>query len=126
MQSLSDFFVLFWLGVLKFGNVMACTLSSKMREKTASLFPSSVPLPPFSLCTRSPLKKSDYSVNPIKLKLKLTNILVKFSQKNILFINFLCLEIFQTLVYFFCLEIFQTLVYFLGVHYVRDIAITYW
>ena len=83
-------------------------------ENSLSFFPSSVPLPPFSLCTPSPLKKSDYSVNPIKLKLKSTNILVKFSQKNILFINFLCLEIFQTLVYFCCLEMFQTSLFFRG------------
>ena len=94
---------------------MACTLSSKMREREYPFFfyrtpfplkSENCPTPPSStssLCTPSPppLKKSDFSVNTYK-KLKVTKFLVQLSQfrflvntdKNIFFYKlFLSLNI---------------------------------
>ena len=70
---------------------MACTLSSKMGEKTPPLFSRPPTLlksencpthPPFNWLTHFFLKKSDFSVNPIILKLKVTKFLVKLSDLN--------------------------------------------
>ena len=76
MQPLPEFF--FCLGVFWFGNVMACTLSSKMGEKMLPLFcqnssqlmSANCSTSAFSLCTPTSLKNSDFSVKPQNIKIK--------------------------------------------------------
>ena len=111
LLSCSHWMNFFCFGFFIFGNVMECTLSLKMGEKTPPLFSQALsssplksanyPISPFSLCTPSPLKKQIFQWTRIVLKLKVTKVLVKRSQQNIFFYKpFLSLNILDFSVFF--------------------------
>ena len=126
------------LGVSWFGNVKACTLSSKMRERTPHLFLPG-PLPPLNLKTVQtpppllvrvrppPWKNKIFQWTPI-IKLKVTKFLIKFSQFKFL-VN-TDKDIYKL---FLSLYISDFNLFFMqklhpqqkeGVHYVRSMRIT--